>query len=101
MSESRSSVSPTAACARSPACTPQTPPPMAVLAWFPSFWGFMAGAMVLEWSHVFYACAAIISLNFLLLLTYKEQDKEERLAHRASVRRFRSSSRFRARPLTH
>jgi dipeptide/tripeptide permease len=40
----------------------------------------------LEWSHVFYACAAIISINFLLLLTYKEQDKEERLAHRAKVR---------------
>jgi len=109
-----------------------------LMAWFPSFWGFMAGAMVLafgtgifkpgiqativkstsrenssmawgvfyqtvniggflgpllaaqlrqlEWSHVFYACAAIISLNFLLLLTYKEQDKEERLAHRAKVR---------------
>lgn len=109
-----------------------------LMAWFPSFWGFMAGAMVLafgtgifkpgiqativkstsrenssmawgvfyqtvniggfigpllaaqlrqlEWSHVFYACAAIISLNFLLLLTYKEQDKEERLAHRAKVK---------------
>ena len=28
----------------------------------------------LEWAYVFYACAAIISLNFLLLLTYKEQD---------------------------
>ncbi len=109
-----------------------------LMAWFPTFWGFMAGAMVLafgtgifkpgiqativkstsrenssmawgvfyqtvniggfigpllaaqlrqlEWSHVFYACAAIISLNFLLLLTYKEQDKEERLAHRAKVK---------------
>jgi POT family proton-dependent oligopeptide transporter len=109
-----------------------------LMAWFPSFWGFMAGAIVLafgtgifkpgiqativkstsrenssmawgvfyqtvniggfigpllaaqlrqlEWSHVFYACAAIISLNFLLLLTYKEQDKEERLAHRAKVK---------------
>jgi MFS family permease len=108
-----------------------------LMAWFPSFWGFMAGAMVLafgtgifkpgiqativkstnrqnssmawgvfyqtvniggfigpllaaqlrqlEWSHVFYACAAIISLNFFLLLTYKEVDKEERLAHRAKV----------------
>ena len=40
----------------------------------------------LEWAYVFYACAAIISLNFLLLLTYKEQDKEERLAHRAKVK---------------
>jgi len=108
-----------------------------LMAWFPSFWGFMAGAMVLafgtgifkpgiqativkstnrqnssmawgvfyqtvniggfigpllaaqlrqlEWSHVFYACAAIISLNFLLLLTYKEVDKEARLEHRAKV----------------
>ena len=108
-----------------------------LMAWFPSFWGFMAGAVVLafgtgifkpgiqgtivkatnrqnssmawgvfyqtvniggfigpllaaqlrqlEWAYVFYACAAIISLNFLLLLTYKEQDKEERLAHRAKV----------------
>jgi len=109
-----------------------------LMAWFPSFWGFMAGAMVLafgtgifkpgiqativkstnrqnssmawgvfyqtvniggfigpllaaqlrqlEWAHVFYACAAIIALNFLLLLTYKEADKEERLAHRAKVK---------------
>ena len=109
-----------------------------LMAWFPSFWGFMAGALTLafgtgifkpgiqativkatnrrnssmawgvfyqtvnvggfigpllaaqlrqlEWSHVFYACAAIISLNFLLLLTYKEQDKEERLEHRAKVK---------------
>lgn len=108
-----------------------------LMAWYPTFWGFMAGAMVLafgtgifkpgiqativkatnrrnssmawgvfyqtvniggfigpllaaqlrqlQWSHVFYACAAIISINFLLLLTYKEQDKEERLAHRKRV----------------
>lgn len=40
----------------------------------------------LEWAYVFYACAAIISLNFLLLLTYKEQDKETRLEHRRRVR---------------
>ncbi|MBT8101498.1 MAG: MFS transporter [Gammaproteobacteria bacterium] len=109
-----------------------------LMAWFPTFWGFMAGALVLafgtgifkpgiqativkatsrenssmawgifyqtvniggfigpllaaqlrqlQWSHVFYACAAIISLNFLLLLTYKEQDRDERLAHRAKVK---------------
>lgn len=109
-----------------------------LMAWFPSFWGFMAGALVLafgtgifkpgiqativkstsrknssmawgvfyqtvniggfigplvaaqlrqlEWSHVFYACAGIISINFLLLLTYREQDKEERLEHRAKVK---------------
>ena len=109
-----------------------------VMAWFPSYWGFMIGAIVLafgtgifkpgiqativkatnrenssmawgvfyqtvniggflgpllaaqlrqlEWQYVFYACAAIISLNFLLLLTYKEQDKEERLEHRRKVK---------------
>ncbi|MEM7217023.1 MAG: MFS transporter [Pseudomonadota bacterium] len=109
-----------------------------IMAWFPSFWGFLIGAVVLafgtgifkpgiqatvvkstnrtnssiawgvfyqtvniggfigpllaaqlrqlEWAYVFYACAAIISLNFLLLLTYKEADKEERLAHRAKVK---------------
>ena len=39
----------------------------------------------LEWQYVFFACAAIISLNFLMLLTYKEQDKEERLEHRKKV----------------
>jgi dipeptide/tripeptide permease len=91
-----------------------------LMAWFPTFWGFMAGALVLafgtgifkpgiqativkstsrenssmawgvfyqtvniggfigpllaaqlrqlEWSHVFYACAGIISINFLLLV---------------------------------
>jgi MFS family permease len=40
----------------------------------------------LEWQYVFYACAAIISLNFLLLLTYKEIDKDERLAYREKVK---------------
>jgi hypothetical protein len=40
----------------------------------------------LEWQYVFFACAAIISLNFILLLTYKEEDKEERLAHREKVK---------------
>lgn len=40
----------------------------------------------MSWDLVFYACAAIISLNFILLLTYKEPDKEERLAHRAKVK---------------
>lgn len=109
-----------------------------IMAWFPSFWGFFMGALVLafgtgifkpgiqgtvakaanrknsavawgifyqtvnwggflgpvvagylrqwSWDYVFYACAVIISLNFLLLLTYKEVDKEERLAHRAKVK---------------
>lgn len=40
----------------------------------------------MEWTYVFLACAAIISLNFLLLLTYKEPGKEERLARAAAER---------------
>ena len=40
----------------------------------------------LAWENVFYACAAIIACNFLLLLTYKEPGKEERLARREAVR---------------
>ena len=40
----------------------------------------------LEWQYVFFACAAIISLNFLMLLTYKEQDKDERLVYREKVK---------------
>ena len=53
--------------------------------------GFMgpllAGAMrKLAWSNVFFACAAIICLNFLLLLTYKEPDKDERLARAARIK---------------
>lgn len=40
----------------------------------------------LSWDYVFYACAAIISLNFLLLLMYKEPGKEERLARQARVK---------------
>lgn len=40
----------------------------------------VAGAMrKLAWRNVFLACAAIICLNFLMLLTYKEPGKEERL----------------------
>lgn len=102
-----------------------------VMAFFPSYWGFFAGALILAtgtaifkpgiqatlvrstkrenssmawgifyqtvniggflgplvanqmrqlaWRNVFFACAAIICLNFLLLLTYKEPGKEERL----------------------
>lgn len=41
----------------------------------------------LAWENVFYACAAIITLNFLLLLTYREPGRDERRAHRAAVRR--------------
>ncbi len=41
----------------------------------------MAGFLrKMEWSNVFFACAAIIALNFILLLTYKEPGLEERLA---------------------
>lgn len=102
-----------------------------LMAFFPSFWGFLFGAMMLaggtgifkpgiqgtlvlstnrnntsmawgifyqvvniggflgplvavhmrqlSWDNVFFACAAIISLNFLFLLTYREPGKEERL----------------------
>lgn len=40
----------------------------------------VAGAMrKMAWSNVFYACAAIICANFILLLTYREPGKEERL----------------------
>ncbi len=38
---------------------------------------------ILDWQNVFYACAAIISLNFLMLLLYKEPGKEEREANLA------------------
>ena len=39
----------------------------------------------LAWAHVFYACAAIIALNFLLLLCYTEPGKAERLARREAL----------------
>ncbi len=109
-----------------------------IMAFFPTFWGFFAGAIVLatgtgifkpgiqgtialasnrknssvawgifyqtvnvggflgpvmagylrqlSWSYVFIACAAIISLNFILLLTYKEVDKEERLKRNKKIK---------------
>lgn len=41
----------------------------------------------LEWQYVFFACAGVISLNFLLLLTYREPGKAERVAHRAEVKK--------------
>ena len=34
----------------------------------------------MDWQFVFIACAVIIAFNFILLLTYKEVGKEERLA---------------------
>ncbi len=107
------------------------------MAFFPTFWGFFAGAVVLafgtgifkpglqgtlvkatnrrnstmawgvfyqtvniggfigpllaaqmrqmEWQYVFFANAAIISLNFLLLLVYKEPGKEERVKRRQEM----------------
>ena len=39
----------------------------------------------LAWANVFYACAAIIALNFLLLLCYTEPGKAERLERRAAL----------------
>lgn len=40
----------------------------------------------MDWTYVFYVNAAIICLNFILLMTYKEPGKEERLARRAKER---------------
>ncbi|QSX40044.1 MFS transporter [Shewanella cyperi] len=40
----------------------------------------------LSWDNVFYACAAIISLNLLFLMTYKEPGKEERLERKRKIR---------------
>lgn len=109
-----------------------------VMAWFHSYWGFFAGAMLLAtgtaifkpgvqgtlikatnrrnssmawgifyqtvniggwigplialqmrllaWKYVFYINAAVICCNFLLLLTYKEPGKEERLARQRRIR---------------
>ncbi len=108
------------------------------MAFFPSFWGFMLGAVLLatgtgifkpgiqgtlgnavkkesgsmawgifyqvvniggflgpivavhfrqlSWDSLFFVCAGIISINFLLLLTYKEPGKEERLALKEKIK---------------
>lgn len=40
----------------------------------------------LAWHDVFYACASIIAINFLLLATYREPGKQERLERRAALR---------------
>ncbi len=46
----------------------------------------VAGLMrKMEWQYVFFACAAIICVNFLLLLVYKEPGKEERLERTRAV----------------
>lgn len=48
----------------------------------------VAGAMrKMAWQNVFFACAAIICLNFILLLMYKEPGKAERLAHREQIKK--------------
>ena len=109
-----------------------------IMAWFRTYWGFFAGAMILatgtaifkpgiqgtlikasnrqnssmawgvfyqtvniggwigplialqmrhlSWSYVFYTNAAFICLNFLLLLTYKEPGKAERLERRQKIK---------------
>ena len=40
----------------------------------------------LSWDNVFYACAAIISLNFLFLLAYKEPGKEDRMERNRKIK---------------
>ncbi len=40
----------------------------------------------LAWQNLFFACAAIISINFLLLLTYREPHIEERLERLRKVK---------------
>lgn len=40
----------------------------------------------MQWKYVFYTNAGIICLNFILLLTYREPGKEERLARRQRIR---------------
>jgi len=40
----------------------------------------------LSWDYVFFACAAIISLNFLFLFMYQEPGKAERLERKAKVK---------------
>jgi proton-dependent oligopeptide transporter, POT family len=56
----------------------------------------LAGYMrKMEWKYVFLACAAIICLNFLLLLTYREPGKAERLQREAE----RKASGIKQRPM--
>lgn len=40
----------------------------------------------LSWASLFYVCAAIISINFILLFMYKEPGKEERLKLKAQIK---------------
>src|SRR5437762_2108926 len=48
---------------------------------------------LMDWKYVFYTNAAFICLNFLLLLTYREPGKEERLARRRRVRQGQETQR--------
>ncbi len=50
----------------------------------------------MSWKYVFYTNAALICINLILLLIYKEPGKEERLQYRALVKsgRFKESSLF-------
>src|SRR5712671_2160440 len=41
---------------------------------------------LMNWKYVFYTNAAVICLNFLLLLTYREPGKAERLARQERIR---------------
>src|SRR5437867_647977 len=41
---------------------------------------------LMDWKYVFYTNAGFICLNFLLLLTYREPGKEERLARQQRIR---------------
>jgi len=48
---------------------------------------------LMDWKYVFYTNAGVISLNFVLLLTYREPGKEERLARRQRIREGKEQSR--------
>jgi dipeptide/tripeptide permease len=50
-----------------------------------------------SWTFVFYTNAALICLNFLLLLTYREPGQEERLARRQRIREGKEPERSLAR----
>jgi POT family proton-dependent oligopeptide transporter len=46
---------------------------------------------LMDWKYVFYTNAAVICLNFLLLLTYREPGKEERLTRNQRIREGKES----------
>ncbi len=54
----------------------------------------LAGQMrKMEWKYVFFACAAIISLNFIMIFLYKEPGKEDRLARAARIKQGQEAKR--------